>query len=81
MCDATVAIAGSLRPLTEIAHVYGFSDTAHLARQLRAASGMPPSAYRAVARTRWHAPAARCARAAADDGRADSNPPRVPLRG
>ncbi|WP_437940338.1 helix-turn-helix transcriptional regulator [Sorangium sp. So ce341] len=50
--DATVAIAGSLRPLTEIAHAYGFSDAAHLARELRAASGMPPSAYRAVARTR-----------------------------
>ncbi|WP_437670741.1 helix-turn-helix transcriptional regulator [Sorangium sp. So ce131] len=52
MRDATVAIASSLRPLTEIAHAYGFSDAAHLAREFRAASGMPPSVYRAVARAR-----------------------------
>ncbi|APR75725.1 Transcriptional regulator, AraC family protein [Minicystis rosea] len=50
MRAACIAIATSSRPLTDIAHEHGFSDAAHLTREIRAAAGMVPSHYRAAAR-------------------------------
>jgi AraC-like DNA-binding protein len=51
MRAACIQIARTSRPLTEIAHDLGFSDSAHLSRELRRAAGMTPRLYRRSAAT------------------------------
>lgn len=47
---AAADVVGSDRSLCDIAHAAGYSDQAHMCRDVREATGMPPSRLREVAR-------------------------------
>lgn len=48
---AAAQVAGTDRTLSAIAHAAGYADHAHMCREVRGATGLTPSALRALART------------------------------